>query len=513
MNNKYTFYFQENNTLFNGPVLSVCYKADENEISHFGLTGENVLIILKSSKLSANPPHQAVDFLNFLKHLYEPHRKIFLRIQSECLLGIYGDSHCDCETQRREAMQTIAQHGDGIFIHLPQEGQGRGLHYKLAELELQVSGRDQEGKYVGEKNRDEAQKILTGNKSFSDMRKYELIKTILADLQLDSHSFVLLSENHQKIDSLRKVGLKIEKMSEYQQTDINENNLSEFLIKILNGTHSFDEKTIEKVIKLIENRQYNGRALSTIVGIVDKIENDKTYRLPVKMKKRFLEVFENIICGEKKRYIVDGALVKIQNNFSCKVNSSIFQALRKIYGFNVFDRISLENLYYFEGKTDGHSVRIRTSKVLETKTEDGIFIKGQVHVEQKTFSDDNRQIMQCEISLSKLRSFFENNTYDYVKHVEMITMVSEKQIPGVNLYVKKIPNIENRIMDIYGEKENIQNFVRQLSTAIKRNPLNEVISNSDYEDENFTNYNLRFADANIAIEEELEIYQLLNGVK
>lgn len=79
--------------------------------------------------------------------------------------------------------------------------------------------------------------------------------------------------------------------------------------------------------------------------------------------------------------------------------------------------------------------------------------------------------------------------------------------------ILKVKRTENRIMDIYGDKENIQNFVRQLSSAIKRNPLNEVISNSDYEDENFTNYNLRFADANIAIEEELEIYQLLNGAK
>lgn len=96
MNYKYTFYFQEHNTLFSGPALSICHKASQDEISHF----------------------------------------------------------------------CIVQHGDGIFIHLPQEGQGWGLHYKLAELELQVSGRDQEGKYVGEKSRDEAQKILTGNKSF-----------------------------------------------------------------------------------------------------------------------------------------------------------------------------------------------------------------------------------------------------------------------------------------------------------------------------------------------------------
>ena len=79
--------------------------------------------------------------------------------------------------------------------------------------------------------------------------------------------------------------------------------------------------------------------------------------------------------------------------------------------------------------------------------------------------------------------------------------------------ILKVKRTKNRIMDIYGDKENIQNFVRQLSSAIKRNPLDEVISNSDYEDENFMNYNLRFADANIAIEEELEIYQLLNGAK
>jgi hypothetical protein len=201
----------------------------------------------------------------------------------------------------------------------------------------------------------------------------------------------------------------------------------------------------------------------------------------------------------------------VQNNFSCKVNSSVFKALKKMYGFNIFDRISLEKLYYFEGKNDNRSVRIRTSKILETVNNDGIFMKNQVHVEQKTFSDDGRQIIQDEISLSKLRSFFESNTYNYVKKVEMITMISEKQVPDINIYIKKIPNLENRIMDIYGDKENIRDFVHNLSIATKRNPLNEVVSNVDYEDENFTKFNLRFADTNIAIEEELEIYRLLNG--
>lgn len=51
-------------------------------------------------------------------------------------------------------------HEGGIFVHLPQEAQGWDLHYKLKEQELQVSGRDEKGQYIGEKNRDDAQKLL-----------------------------------------------------------------------------------------------------------------------------------------------------------------------------------------------------------------------------------------------------------------------------------------------------------------------------------------------------------------
>ena len=43
----------------------------------------------------------------------------------ECLLGMYGDLHCDCESQRLESIAKIKDEG-GIFIHLPQEAQGWG---------------------------------------------------------------------------------------------------------------------------------------------------------------------------------------------------------------------------------------------------------------------------------------------------------------------------------------------------------------------------------------------------
>ena len=34
-------------------------------------------------------------------------KKIILRIQSECFLGMYGDSHCDCESQRINSIKII----------------------------------------------------------------------------------------------------------------------------------------------------------------------------------------------------------------------------------------------------------------------------------------------------------------------------------------------------------------------------------------------------------------------
>ena len=49
-----------------------------------------------------------------------------------------------------ESIKLISENG-GIYVHLPQEAQGWGLFYKLKELELQVSGRTEKGKFIGKK--------------------------------------------------------------------------------------------------------------------------------------------------------------------------------------------------------------------------------------------------------------------------------------------------------------------------------------------------------------------------
>lgn len=507
MKERISFYLQKNNHLFNDCVLSICYNATQDEIKEYGLTGDNILILVKNSQLKNFLDKNNINYYKELGKIF-CNKNIFLRIQCECLLGMYGDSHCDCEDQRMQSINLISEN-DGIYVHLPQEAQGWGLFYKLKELELQVSGRTENGKFIGKKNRDEAQRFLAGNTQFDDLRSYGIIYKIFNELGLISEKFILISDSEKKYQALLKQGFNVQKISDYHEEEVNVDNLSEYLVKILNNTHTYNENIIDKIIDFIDKRKYNSRTLSTLTSIVDKINNDKSYNLDSKTKSKILKTYNNIICGEEKKYIIDNNTVKIQNNFSCKVNSSIFKAIQNVYGNEVFDRISLEKLYYFEEKNDNSAIRIRSSKVLDTIGKGSIFMKGQIHVEQRDFNEDKTQILQKEISLSKLRAFFENNNYDYLKRVEMITMVSERRIPGINIYIKKLPNIECRIMDVFGKKDKIQEFINNIMTNLSRNVFNEAISNMAYEDENFDGYNLRFADLETAINEELSIYEIM----
>lgn len=200
MDNKFSFYLQQENGLFKGKTLAICYKADQDEIKEYGLTNENILIFIKNKAIDNFIPKKSINYFTEIKKMF--HKKdIFLRLQCECLLGMYGDTHCDCEIQRLNAIKTISEN-EGIFIHLPQEAQGWGLHYKLQELELQVSGRNTNGEYIGIKNRDDAQRILIGNNNFDDCREYGIVTKILSKLGLAKENFILISESEKKISEL-----------------------------------------------------------------------------------------------------------------------------------------------------------------------------------------------------------------------------------------------------------------------------------------------------------------------
>lgn len=134
--------------------------------------------------------------------------------------------------------------------------------------------------------------------------------------------------------------------------------------------------------------------------------------------------------------------------------------------------------------------------------------KGQFHVEQSIYLDDKRKVIQKEISTSSLRAYFENSDLVYQKRVEMVTIISEGVIPGLNIYIKRIPNIENRVMDVFGKSENIRNLINSIININNQSLLN-VVNDTKLSEQEFSQYNLRFADLNSIIEEELNMYTLI----
>ena len=511
MKDNLAFYLQKNNNLFQGNVLVIGYNLDEKEMKEYGLTSNTLFAFIKCDLLQKENSNNKINYKEIVKKSFQG-KNIFLRIQSECMLGMYGDSHCDCENQRITMIKTIAENG-GIYIHVPQEAQGWGLFYKLKELELQVSGRLQDGKFIGAKTRDEAQKLLLNTNKFKDSRSYLLIYNFLKLLELDNENFVLLSNNYDKLKDLENFGLNIKLFAEKENQQISQDNLSEYLIKILNTKHKYNEKTLDTILEQIKNRNYTERTLSTLVAIVNKIKTDAEYDLDVNTKNKILETYNEIICGEEKHYFIEGdKSIKIQNNFCCRVSDYIYKIIKNIYGKNIFDRISFEKLYYFEKKDHKELVKIRTSTILDVRDNNSLFFVGQKHAEQRVINEEKNRIVQSEVTVSRLKSYFENADYNYIKRVEMITTISEYELQGIKIFVKRIPTIENRVLDIFGKSDDIKEFLNKIMEYDNNVLLNKV-TDLKYEEENFNDYNLRFADLYGIIEEEKEMFNLLKEEK
>ncbi len=70
MTEKFSFYLEHDNNLFSSIVLAICYKADSKEIKEYGLTGENILILVKSKKLESLLEHKTIDYFSELKNIF-----------------------------------------------------------------------------------------------------------------------------------------------------------------------------------------------------------------------------------------------------------------------------------------------------------------------------------------------------------------------------------------------------------------------------------------------------------
>jgi GTP cyclohydrolase II len=118
-----------------------------------------------------------------------------VRVHSQCLTGdVFGSARCDCGDQFHFAVRAIAESGSGILIYHLQEGRGIGLMNKLLAYELQDEGHDtvEANHHLGFK---------------ADHRNYDLCAGVLR--YFDISRIRLMSNNPQKLDSLRAAGIEI----------------------------------------------------------------------------------------------------------------------------------------------------------------------------------------------------------------------------------------------------------------------------------------------------------------
>jgi GTP cyclohydrolase II len=118
------------------------------------------------------------------------------RVHSECLTGdVFGSTRCECGEQLNASLREIVAAGAGVVIYLKgHEGRGIGLVAKLQAMRLQEEGMD----------------TVEANVALGlpvDARSFDVAAEILDDL--DVSSIRLLSNNPQKVESLRAKGIRI----------------------------------------------------------------------------------------------------------------------------------------------------------------------------------------------------------------------------------------------------------------------------------------------------------------
>ncbi len=124
-------------------------------------------------------------------------RGVPVRVHSECLTSeVFGSLKCDCKEQLERAQAEIARRGMGAILYLRQEGRGIGLANKIRAYALQAMGADTV----------EANELLHLP---VDARQYDVAADMLRALGVES--IELMTNNPEKIDQLRQLGVVVDK--------------------------------------------------------------------------------------------------------------------------------------------------------------------------------------------------------------------------------------------------------------------------------------------------------------
>jgi len=125
----------------------------------------------------------------------DPDEPVLVRLHSACLTGdLFGSLRCDCGDQLRSTVTAMAEAGGGVLLYLDQEGRGNGIANKIRAYRLQSEGFD----------------TFAADATLGfglDSRQFEFAAEMLR--QLDYTRVILLTNNPQKIEALRRSGLAV----------------------------------------------------------------------------------------------------------------------------------------------------------------------------------------------------------------------------------------------------------------------------------------------------------------
>lgn len=167
-----------------GDCVSIAYQIDQERYAEDGLTGGFVLFLIKTKKEQFPFLGTRLTLLGRKSFLAE---RVPLRVMSSCLTGLIGDTMCDCADDMARYLRLINKLGEGIFVYVPQEGQGRDIRTKIRDHRLQYGFNDEDGR-IPNMTFSEATRTLFPDEHF-DLRGYHFLKECFSELGIDTLPF------------------------------------------------------------------------------------------------------------------------------------------------------------------------------------------------------------------------------------------------------------------------------------------------------------------------------------
>lgn len=462
---KFSLYRMENNTYLSDSV-AVVYQATDEEVISNGLTNSDITIYIKTPK-DITEINSIADIQ--LKELFDIDKSIILRVASECQFGVFGDSHCDCESQRTACLEAINTHGQGMYIHLPQEGQGRGLHYKARELQLQVHGTNPDGDYIGKKDIYEASRILTGSTDV-DIRGFAVLKKIFQELNLKRYSYILASSNPQKAAALgQEVGIAIIGSRDIQRT-LNLDNVGEYLAKIYKKSFSISDEDMRMIYDVL----FSAKVIpERVMSLLRYIRDDLILGREFVVNSQLLEKIANLAGQAMARGPIDVLDESQENQYreyqvEIVISDQDAQKLMRAGIITGLVDLSFEQNYFYDlvylKNTVARDIKIRRKTTVDGRKE---LLESRL-IYKTPVGDSEYEIKNLAINDREVADLLSNSLEGYeVFYVPVFTHGCVSLYDPSLLMLVKRYSLELRTLSIMGKKSEVERVLSDITKHIK----------------------------------------------